>query len=390
MISELTLILLGLIAALVIITELVSNKNLILGYNYRDVYQLEYTINKNFEGDERVQTELRSLLNTIEAFPGVEKLGYWHFNPPFSKQKNHPWGDLKYKGGIIKGATVDYFVAEENMSIVFRIHITEGRWFNNTDHLSKEMPVIINRKLKNQYFKDSDAIGEVIEFCGNQVKIVGVIDDFRYMGEYASPAHVLIGYQSIRENVQNPSGWCISCNGCGEHIFFFRTKTHDSSFEANLVNQLNTKYPDWTVTIQSVDKLHKDYLNRTWIPIMLISIILFYMVTNVLFGLFGLLWYNISLRQTEIGIRRSIGASRFYIYRQFIVEMLVMTTLGVIPALIIASQFSILKVFEISSKVYLIAMITATIIIYLLVTICALLPSYRASKIQPAVALHEE
>ncbi|MBA7556123.1 hypothetical protein ES705_48821 [subsurface metagenome] len=122
----------------------------------------------------------------------------------------------------------------------------------------------------------------------------------------------------------------------------------------------------------------------------MIGLVLGFLIFNSIAGLFGVLWYNISLRKSEIGLRVAVGASKSNIYKQFIGEMLVLATLGIIPGLIIAAQFPILKVFNIQPKVYIIAMLAATLLIYLLVTLCAILPSAQAAKIQPAIALHEE
>jgi putative ABC transport system permease protein len=53
-------------------------------------------------------------------------------------------------------------------------------------------------------------------------------------------------------------------------------------------------------------------------------------------------------------------------------------------------QFPLLNVFDLQAGVYLTAMGIAALIIYLIVTLCALFPSRQAALIQPATALHEE
>jgi putative ABC transport system permease protein len=70
--------------------------------------------------------------------------------------------------------------------------------------------------------------------------------------------------------------------------------------------------------------------------------------------------------------------------------MLVLATLGVVPGLVIAVQFPLLKAFGVEAKVYVLAMLAAALLIYILVVLCALLPSAQAAKIQLAMALHEE
>jgi len=68
-----------------------------------------------------------------------------------------------------------------------------------------------------------------------------------------------------------------------------------------------------------------------------------FLILNVILGLFGLLWYNINLRKAEIGLRRALGA------------------IG-----------------------------CSLLFLYGLIILCALAPSKQASEVDPAVALYEE
>jgi putative ABC transport system permease protein len=75
---------------------------------------------------------------------------------------------------------------------------------------------------------------------------------------------------------------------------------------------------------------------------------------------------------------------------QFLGEMWVLTVFSIIVGLLFAIQFPILKVFDLQAEVYLMAMTVAVIVIFLIVTLCAWWPSRQASRIHPAIALHEE
>jgi len=106
--------------------------------------------------------------------------------------------------------------------------------------------------------------------------------------------------------------------------------------------------------------------------------------------LFGVLWYNINRRKSEIGLRRAVGASGNRISLQFITESLVIASIAVILGLFFAVQFPILKVFDVPSAVYVTAMVLSVLFIYVLVATCALYPGKQAATIYPAVALHED
>ncbi|MDB5239453.1 MAG: macrolide transporter permease [Spirosoma sp.] len=70
--------------------------------------------------------------------------------------------------------------------------------------------------------------------------------------------------------------------------------------------------------------------------------------------------------------------------------MWVLATFALVLGLLLAGQFPLMNVFDLDTGVYLMAMAASVLIIYLLVTLCAVFPSRQAATVQPAVALHEE
>jgi putative ABC transport system permease protein len=114
------------------------------------------------------------------------------------------------------------------------------------------------------------------------------------------------------------------------------------------------------------------------------------LIINVGLGLFGILWYNINKRRSEIGLRRAIGATGSGISTQMIGEALAMATIALFIGLFFTVQFPLLNVFDLPSGIYITAIALSAGFIYLLVILCALYPGSQAAKIYPAVALHED
>ncbi len=115
-----------------------------------------------------------------------------------------------------------------------------------------------------------------------------------------------------------------------------------------------------------------------------------FLIINVALGLFGVLWYNINKRRSEIGLRRAVGASGNSISKQLVGEALVLSTISLLIGSFFAIQFPLMNVFDLATSTYLIAWMLALAFIYVLVIICALYPGRQAAAIYPAVALHEE
>jgi ABC-type antimicrobial peptide transport system permease subunit len=124
-------------------------------------------------------------------------------------------------------------------------------------------------------------------------------------------------------------------------------------------------------------------------------LLMFFAVTAVglaCVGLYGTLSYSISLRRREVGLRLALGARRVGIVQQFLSRGLSVTLAGCLVGLGLAAAFTRLlaeMLFGVSpwDAVTLVGVIT----IMLVVAACAsLLPSVRASRLEPMQVLREE
>ena len=391
LIVEFIITFLTLFALSVFITKFISNYHKPLGFKYEDVLQLDF---QNLKGEswDNQKAIIQTFIQQFKSFPEVEYVSFYDRNVPFQPDN---YTKLVYaQHNDIKVQNVKISVADNYLAHVLSIDINEGRWFQETDYTMKNIPVVINQQLKDKLFGKSNALGKTVQLYKEPATVVGVINDFRNTGDFSS-SEPFIFIQSYfnQETVYNQKLKVDLNNSdynCPAIIYLKIKQGTGIDFEDLLKQSINTKLPDWDFRIYRMENVRNAYIKRVWLPIVLVSLVVFFLLINVVLGLFGVLWYNISLRKSEIGLRMAVGASKKNVYKQFIGEMLVLATLGILPGLVIAVQFPILKVFDIETRVYVLAMLAATGIIYLLVTLCALLPSAQAANIQPAMALHEE
>ena len=126
------------------------------------------------------------------------------------------------------------------------------------------------------------------------------------------------------------------------------------------------------------------------IPLTIAFVVCGFLIINVAFGLFGVLFQNITRRKGEIGVRRAMGATGLNIMGQFVGEMVVLATFSIALGVFFAVQFPILNVFDVASSVYFGGIVAAILAVYVLVILCAWFPSRQAAAIHPAMALHDE
>ncbi|MFO7657835.1 MAG: FtsX-like permease family protein [Bacteroidales bacterium] len=391
LVIEFAIAFLTLFATGVFIARYISNYQKPLGFKYSNVLQLDFQNLKGEDWDAQ-KVMIQSFADLFKSFPEVEHVAFYDRNVPFQPKNYTELLDIKYQNTVIRRAKAA--MSDNNLAAALSIKINEGRWFQNTDYTMKYLPIVINQNLKDKLFGRKNALGETILLHKEPATIVGVIEDFRYAGDFsdAGPFFFIQSFFNV-ETTYNQDLQIDANNSdynCPAIIYLKLKDGIGLDFENRLKQTINTKLPDWDFRIYKMENVRKTYIKRVWLPIFLVSLVVGFLLINIVLGLFGVLWYNISLRKSEIGLRMAVGANKKNIYRQFIGEMLILATLGILPGIIIAAQFTFLKVFDIENKVFIIAMLAATIIIYLLVMLCALLPAAQAAKIQPAMALHEE
>ena len=111
----------------------------------------------------------------------------------------------------------------------------------------------------------------------------------------------------------------------------------------------------------------------------------------VALGLTGVLWQNVTQRTKEIGLRRAKGATARRIHRQILAELLIIATAALVAGVAVVAQFPLLDLIGvISVEVYTISIVISLAVIYALTIVCGLYPSWMATKVQPAEALHYE
>ncbi|MBX2875843.1 MAG: ABC transporter permease [Saprospiraceae bacterium] len=359
-----------LFAVLTFIIYNMSRYNEPLGFNYNNVWQLNLSWNA-MEKEQQLATQAL-FKEQLKNYPEIEKFSFANRNTPYGSSmhiNSASYGERR--------ASPHTFIVDENYQNLYEMTLTEGKWYSEADMAAGVRPVLINEILKAELFGDEPVLGKEFQAMGEEPgKVIGVFENFKYEGEFSEATAQM--FLSPEEG----------------HIFstiLLRIKAGTgANFEEKLLKDLTQQAKGLTATILYVDDNRKSKLMEVWLPMIIFLVISGFLIFNVALGLFGVLWQNINIRKAEIGVRRAIGATQGNIGRQFIGEVLVLSTLAIILGTFFAIQFPLLGVLGMPSWVYLAAIAAAILVIYLLVAICAFFPSRQAAQLHPAIALHEE
>jgi putative ABC transport system permease protein len=164
------------------------------------------------------------------------------------------------------------------------------------------------------------------------------------------------------------------------------------SFEMALSRQLKLVRNDWSYEITPLTEMRHVQMRSQLVPMVIMAVVASFLLVMVAFGLFGVLWQNTTRRIPEIGLRRALGAKATQIYGQIIGEQLLLSSAAMLLALGLLVQLPITGALGESMNwpVFFGAAALSMGVIYLISLLCSLYPGWRASRLNPAEALHYE
>ena len=261
------------------------------------------------------------------------------------------------------------------------IDVLQGRSFTEWDDEDAPRVAVINETAAARLWPGQDAIGKRlrIEEYEDYIEVVGVARDGKYrtLGEETRP----FVYQAIAQDWK------------GSQILIARTTGDPAQALATIRQQVRDL--DANLAIGQLATIEDATASALVLPRLGAALFgLFGIIGLVLAmtGIYGVVSYLVSQRTHEIGIRMAMGAHGGDILRLVVRQGLRLTAVGVVLGVIAALAMTRV----LSGILYGISATDAMtfVLVPLTLTLVALLataiPSWRASRLDPLVALHHE
>jgi len=343
-----------------------------LGFEYKNIWNLE--INRNNLGDIDARKEIELIKQELKSYPEILGISEAYSLPYTS-------ADVKTRVELNnKEIRTHMMFGDDNYADILGIEILRGRWFSNQDNASNYEPVVINMKLKKEFFGEEEAVGKFLGQRDEKRLIIGVFDQIKKRGELNDFGNLL--FKRIKP--EDPQSWI------GESILMKVKPGTDIEFEEKLMRRLAMVSNNFTLEIRSMEQMRARSFAKYSSVVYIFAFISLFLVINVSLGLFGILWYNINFRKSEIGIRRSFGSTAKKIYSQIIGETLVLSTFSLILGSFIVFQLKIFISGWLRADIFYISYFVSILTIYLITAMCAFYPSKLAAELEPSEALHDE
>jgi putative ABC transport system permease protein len=359
-----------------------------VGFDHRDVLRLEMNPGRGFDEREAVDEKraaeieaLRQVRLALGSTPGVVATAI--VTPaPLSQGR---WT----RGYDRQGRYVRYSVANasDEAAAVLGLDVRRGRFFTRDDDAATWEPVVINERLARDLFGDADPLGRNISADRDprgepevERRVVGVIGAYRQEGEF-DPAG---NYVLVRHRPDDPG------QPFQGDLLVRVAPGSTAELEERLLKTAQQVAPGWSLRVEPLVTARQRNARVYLAPLFVVGLVAAFLALMVALGLTGVLWLGVTRRTREIGLRRAKGASAGDIAFQVLGEILVLTTLALLPGLAIAVQLPLLGVLPVPGRVFAASLALSVAGISLLALLCGWYPARLATRVEPAEALHYE
>jgi len=306
---------------------------------------------------------------------------------------------------------------------MFNVRFLHGQAWSEADDARGADVVVLGRAMAEKLFGEADPVGRQVRLMGFPFTVSGVLDTwnprpryYKLIGgdtfgdadDYFIPFSTAIRHESDNNGGMNcsarrdPGYAALLASECTWIQFWFETRAASDRadlqawldnyvrdqkklgrFKRNAPNHLYDVM-EWMDVLKIVDN---DSKLSVWLA--------FGFLALCLVNTIGLLLAKFSVRASEIGVRRALGASRREIFRQFLVETGVIGLAGGMLGLLLA--FGALALIGMQGKeVAAMAhmdwqMLGLTFVLSVAAALLAgLLPTWRACQVTPAIQLKSQ
>lgn len=290
----------------------------------------------------------------------------------------HPEGWDERTGG--EALIAERRFVSVNYFDVMQIPIVDGRAFDATDDRADAPPsVIISESLARRAWPTESAVGKQFGFWGRQTTVVGVARDLR--DESVDTATELAFYAPLRQL------------GAQTGSLLIRTEGDPVSIAPSLRERIFAIHPDLPIT-STVPMLARmgDSIGAQRYRARLMAVFAGLAGLFAVMGIYGITARSVARRTQEMGIRVALGAERGQVMRLVLRQGVRLAAVGVLAGVAISLGTGRLieaMLFGVSTSDPLTLVGIAALVVGASV-VASLPPSYRATRVDPMVALRTE
>jgi putative ABC transport system permease protein len=392
-VSEVALSLMLLIGAGLMIRSFQKLRNVDPGFDSRGVLTMTAMVSRaQFPSPAQQVSFFDRVLERVRSLPGVESAGVIDDLPLNDEGSHQP---IAVEGRPVvpmsEQPEVDVRLSTPGYRNALHIPLLGGRDFSDTDVAGRPAVVLISESMARQFWPGEDPLGKrlTLTFFPDAVReVVGVVGDVKLDSlDQARPSATLY-FPLDQVTVPTNGGWT-------SFPMTLVVRSHSGSGDlasavSNAVHEVNRDMP--LVDISTMDDLVANSLSQPRFNMLLLGAFAGLALLLAAVGIYSVLSYSVKRSVREIGIRLALGAPLRDVLQMVVFEAMKPTLLGV--AIGTAGALALGHV--LSSLIYSvrptdpITFLAVAAILIAVAFIASIAPAYRATKVDPMVALRYE
>ena len=341
-------------------------------------------------GGTKAGTQVRLTVNDLEYIHAEVPL-LKHVSPEVAKQCLVAFGTRSATYGV-SGVYAAY-------GRMRRMDITDGSFFSEADDFTHTRVAVIGSDAKKKLFSGLNAIGQEIRVSGISYQVVGVLKHQVQNGDDNINEHVYVPFSAMSDLTNTYYLTAVVMEYEGDHAKVVKAVRDSMAFHHNF----DPKDKRGVFVFDVFADLMDLQVISTGIKILLGFIGLLTLGIGGV-GLMNIMLVSVTQRTREIGVEKALGAHRWHILFQFLIEALVITALGGLLGVMLAylvswsvGSLTLWSAFEENASegdihLYIdtATLIWSTAILSFVGIISGMLPAIKAARLDPIEALRYE
>jgi putative ABC transport system permease protein len=278
------------------------------------------------------------------------------------------------------------------------LRVTEGRFFDTSDNAAAAPVCVLGAAAKDSLFGASQAVGEYIKLNEMWCHVIGIAGpqlapESDVSGVRAEDMNNLVyaPLNSVLYRLEDSQSWMKDeIDGMYLHLASTDTSITDAEVVRGILNSSHHDAGDFSVIVPAEllaqQKRTEQLFNTVMVAIASISLL----VGGI--GIMNIMLAAILERTREIGVRRAIGARRWDIIRQFVIEATLISFAGGLLGVVVGFAMSQLIAWLAgwSTVVTISSILLAFVVSISVGLIFGIYPAVKAARLDPVEAIRYE
>jgi predicted permease len=349
------------------------------GFSTSRVLSMHLAVNRTKYGDDPgVARYLGRLIARVAAVPGVEAVGIVNRLPLAGQMQTGP---IRFEG-IDASFDTDWRSVSPEYFHALDVPILAGRTFNDNDSAERPAVGIIDERLAREVFGRESPIGKRFRIdVPNRpwIEVVGVVGHIRGEALDRDPRPQI--YWPYQQRTQDRMAMVV------------RTTADPSSLTAAVRTAIREIDPDQPLyDVRPMTAVLEQTLHGQWLNTVLIGAFAAMALLLAGAGLFGVVSYLTAQRQREFGIRVAVGARAVDVLALVLKQGLARAAVGLALGLALSAALTraLGAMLHGMSAFDLTTYTSASGLLMFVVLAATFVPAWRASRLDPTVALRQE